>query len=70
MKSVQTDRDRPMNKNFITCAINILYAISTTGYHSHKKSFLFTFVNQAKVSCSVPLSAQTNLSRTWGGGAE
>ena len=67
MKSVQTDCDRPMNKNLITCAINILYAISTTGYHSHKKSFLFTFVNQAKVSCSVPLSAQTNLSLTWGG---
>ena len=68
MKSVLTDCDRPMYKNFITCAINILYAISTTGYHSHKKSFLFTFVNQAKVSCSVSLSAQTNLSRTWGRG--
>ena len=68
MKSVQTDCDRPMYKNFITCAIDILYAISTTGYHSHKKSILFTFVNQAKVSCSVPLSAQTNLSLTWGGG--
>ena len=68
MKSVQTDCDRPMYKNFITCAIDILYAISTTGYHSHKKSIVFTFVNQAKVSCSVPLSAQTNLSRTWGGG--
>ena len=67
MKSVQTDCDRPMYKNFITCAIDILYAISTTGYHSHKKSILFTFVNQAKVSCSVPLSAQTNLSLTWGG---